>query len=95
MRIFWSIGILIISILLFLNIFQVFSYAQSFYLLNQSQKRVTLLSEDNESLEVNFSKSSSLTNIENYIALGGFVKAASPKYIPTLETSVAANQPNR
>ena len=90
MRIFFTLGILIIFILLFLNVFQVFSYAQSFYLLNQYQKQVGQISQDNEALEVSFSKSASLTNIENYISGGGFVKAAKSKYIPILETAVAA-----
>lgn len=95
MRIFLSISILIISFLLFLNIFQVFSFAQKFYLVNNYQTQINRTSKEVENLEVSLSKSASLSNIENYISGGGFVKAAKPKYIPILETSVAAKQPAR
>lgn len=79
--------ILITSLLIFC-VFQVGSLTQETYLIKDYEKRLASLSKESGILEINFSRTNSLSNIENYLQKENFVKANQVKYIQTLESSV-------
>jgi len=82
-------SILILNLLIFC-IFQVNALTKENYLVKSCEKKLTQLSEENEILKVNFSKTNSLVNLENYLENGNFEKAGQVRYIQILESSVAA-----
>jgi len=86
--------IIFISILapLVFYIFQVNTLANETYLIQSWEKKLSQLSGENETLEVNFSKANSLSNIENYLQNQNFEKVSQVKYIHILESSVAASR---
>jgi len=86
-RIFWILNFILI-ILLGLYIFQVGTLTQAIYLIKDYEKKLDSLSKENEILEINFSKSNSLSNIENFLSKENFVKSNKVKYIQILESSV-------
>jgi len=90
LRILGILGSVSIFALLVLYIFQVNSLAQEVFLIKDYQKNLAQLSENNEKLEINFAKFSSLENIENYLQNQNFekVNANQIKYIRILESSV-------
>ncbi|XOB46367.1 MAG: hypothetical protein ACKKMV_02865 [Candidatus Nealsonbacteria bacterium] len=71
-------------------LFQVGGLSQDIYLLEDYKIKLATLLENNKSLDINFSKMSSLSNIENYLANRDFVKPTQSqvKYIQILEGSV-------
>ena len=86
-RIFWILNFILI-ILLGLYIFQVGTLTQAIYLIKDYEKKLDSLSKENEILEINFSKSNSLSNLENFLSKENFVKSNKVKYIQILESSV-------
>lgn len=70
-------------------LFQVGGLSQDIYLLEDYKTKSATLLENNKSLDINFSKMSSLSNIENYLANRDFIKPSQVKYIQILEGSVA------
>jgi hypothetical protein len=90
-KMFLTLSFISISILLVLNIFQVNYLAQEISLVRTYEKKLNQLSENNEQLEIDWAKSSSLVNIEQYLQYHNF-KRVNPnqvKYIRILESSVA------
>jgi len=85
------IFILILALLVF-YIFQVNALTKETYLIQSCEEKLSQLSGENETLEVNFSKVNSLANIENYLQNQNFEKVSQVKYIHILESSVAANR---
>jgi len=77
----------VISLLVF-SIFQACSLAKENYLIKDSERKINNLTKENKTLEINFSKSNSLSNIENYLSKENFVKANQIKYIQIFESSV-------
>ena len=63
---------------------------QERYLLLEYEKKLGELSNENEMLGINLSKSKSLSNVENHLLNDNFVKATEVKYIQILEGSVVA-----
>ena len=88
-RIFWIFNFILI-ILLSLYIFQVGSLTKDIYLIKDYERKLDNLSKGNETLEINFSKSNSLSNIEDFLSKENFVKSNKVKYIQILESSVVA-----
>ena len=70
-------------------VFQVGALSKDIYLLDDYQRKLANLLENNNSLDINFSKVNSLSNIEDYLARTEFVKASHVKYIQILGGSVA------
>ena len=70
-------------------IFQVGALSKDIYLLDDYQRKLANLLDDNNSLDINFSKVNSLSNIEDYLARTDFIKASQVKYIQILGGSVA------
>jgi len=83
---------LISAILVFLifSIFQIGYLTQEIYLNQDYENKSEKLVNQNEILEIDFSKLNSLSNIEKYLAINNFVKANQIKYIQILESSVVA-----
>lgn len=91
-KVFLTIIFISILALLVFYIFQVNTLTKETYLIQSCEKKLSQLSGENETLEVNFSKANSLTNIENYLQRQNFEKVSQVKYIHILESSVAANR---
>jgi len=89
-KVFLTITFISILALLVFYIFQVNTLANETYLIQSCEKKLGQLSGENETLEVNFSKANSLSNIENYLQGQNFEKVSQVKYIHILESSVAA-----
>jgi hypothetical protein len=87
---FLTITFISILVLLVFYIFQVNTLANETYLIQSCEEKLSQLSGESETLEVNFSKVSSLSNIENYLQNQNFEKVSQVKYIYILESSVAA-----
>lgn len=87
---FLTITFISTLVLLVFYIFQVNTLANETYLIQSCEKKLSQLSGENETLEVNFSKASSLSNIENYLQNQNFEKVSQVKYIYILESSVVA-----
>ena len=82
---------LILGLFVLINyIFQVGALSKDIYLLDNYQRKLTKLLENNNSLDINFSKVNSLSNIEDYLLKGNFVKANHVKYIQIIGSSVAS-----
>lgn len=73
---------------LLLYIFQVNSYAKETYLIEDYQERIAQLTQENKGLEVSFSKTNSLSNVEEYLKSKNFEKVSQVTYIQILETQV-------
>jgi len=70
-------------------ILQVGALSQELYLIEDYENRLGMLLEKNKFLDINFSKMSSLSNLENYLMSRNFVKR-QVKYIQILESSVVS-----
>ena len=92
LTIFWTINLIFFSVLLIFYILQVGTLTQKIYLIADYEKRLEKLSQKNEVLEIEFSKSNSLANIENYLIGENFVKAnaSQVKYLQILESTVVS-----
>lgn len=69
-------------------IFQVNALTKERYLIRDYEKKVLQFSKTNEILEVNFSKTNSLTNAEKYLSSQIFEKTQNVRYIQLLEDQV-------
>lgn len=90
LRIFGMLNFILLIILFFLYIFQSSSLTKDIYQVEDYKRKLELLSKENEFLEVNFSKSNSLSKIENFLSNQSFIKSNKVKYIQILESSVVA-----
>ncbi len=91
-KVFLTIIFISMLALLVFYIFQVNTLTNETYLIQSCEEKLSQLSGENETLEVNFSKANSLANIENYLQRQNFEKVSQVKYIYILESSVAASR---
>ena len=91
-KVFLTVTFISILALLVFYIFQVNTLTKETYLIQSCEEKLSQLSGENETLEVNFSKVNSLANIENYLQNQNFEKVSQVKYIHILESSVAASR---
>lgn len=80
-KVFWATVFILMFFSLVSYIFQVNFLTREVYLIRDYEKKLTQLSQENENLEINFSKASSLSNIENYLQSQNFEKVSQIKYI--------------
>ena len=80
----------LILILVGFYVFQVGSITREKCLVKSHINTIFSLVEYNKSLSVNFSKASSLNNIDNHLSSNSFVKPVSVNYIEVLNGSVVA-----
>jgi len=89
---FWISIFISTLVLLVVCIFQINALTEEIYSVKSCEKEISQLSGENGILEVNFSKSNSLKNIETYFQNQNFEKVTQVKYIHILEGSVAAKK---
>ncbi len=88
LKIFWVSGLLITLSLLIVCIFQLNAYTREFYLIQEYERNLGQLTQENKMLEINFSQANSLRNMGNYAQI--FEKAEKVEYIRVLESTVLA-----
>ena len=88
LKIFGILTFLIILSLLIVCIFQLNAYTGEFYLIQDYERQLNQLSQENKNLEINFSQADSLRNMGNYAQI--FEKAEEVEYIRVLESTVLA-----
>ncbi len=88
LKIFWLINLLLTFSLLVFYILQVNSLTNETYLIKNYERKLTQISQENETLNIDFSKFYSLANVENYLLNQNFEKAKQTKYIQILENTV-------
>jgi len=79
LRLLWFCLVVSLVIIFCLTIIQMSFYAQEIFLIKNYESRIADLKEENKNLEVEFSKSNSLSNLQDY--LKNFEKAKNIKYI--------------
>lgn len=90
LKIYWTILLISILFLLSFYVFQINSLTKEVYSVRNYEKKLDTLTEENKTLEINFTKISSLTQVENYLLGQNFEKATKVKYIKLLGSQVAA-----
>lgn len=89
----WVFAFILISSLLAIYIIQVGSLARDKYLLKSYGEELASLSKNNKFLDIDFSKMSSLSRVDQILAENsGFVKVKSDniKYIKIIESSIVS-----
>jgi len=92
LKLFWILSLISILALLVLYIFQVNSLTREVYFIKSQEERLKTLTQENEALEVDFSKAGSLANLESYLQGKNFEKANQVRYIQILESSVVKSR---
>ncbi len=88
LKIFWIFIVFLIFSLLVVCIFQLNAYTEEFYLIQEYERNLSQLTQENKMLEINFSQADSLKNIGNYAQI--FEKTEKVEYIRVLESTVLA-----
>jgi len=88
LKLFWGLILISIIFLLVFYVFQVNFLTRETYLIQNSEEKLKEITQENENLEIEFSKSNSLANLEKYLSNQNFEKASSVKYIKILESEV-------
>jgi len=89
LRIFLIFGCILVLTLYLFYIVQVNQLAREQFLLQDYKEKISQLLEHNEALKIDWSKSNSLNNIEDYLQNHNFGKVGQVSYIRILESSVA------
>ena len=84
LKLFYILTFLSIFSLLVFYIFQINSIIQKTYLLQNYEKELTKLQEENQNLEINFAKSNSLENLESLVQNLNYEKVEKIRYIQVL-----------
>lgn len=87
-KMFWILSFILMIFLLIFYILQVNLLAEETYKIQDYQKKIDKISQENESLLSNALKLSSLSNIETIIKDFGFEKTQKIHYIQVLERQV-------
>ena len=80
--------LLIIFSFLIVFIYQLNAYTAEIYFIQNSEKKINQLTQENKTLGINLAKANSLWNIGNYVQ--NFEKAGKIEYIRVLESTVLA-----
>lgn len=88
LKTFWALSFISIIILLVFYIFQINSVTSESYLLQNYQKRLNQLRQENEILEIDLAQVNSLINVEKQIETLGFEKVDKVYYIQVLESQI-------
>jgi len=90
LRFFWIVTIILITILLFLYVFQANMMIKGASLIESYKYEIDQICGQNKDLEIAFSQKNSLKNFENILEDLNYEKVTKIDYIRILETSVAA-----
>lgn len=89
LRIFWVLSFISIISFLVLYIFQINSIISKGYQIQNLRKRLDGTAKENRILEINYSQTKSLENVEKKAQELGFEKIGKTNYFQVLENSVA------
>lgn len=89
LKTFWSLSFISIIILSTFYIFQINSVVSESYLLQNYQKKLNQLRQENLILEINLAQVNFLGNVEKKIENLGFEKVDKVYYIQVLENQIA------
>jgi len=92
LKFFWILSLFSIISLLIFYIFQVNAMIGKIYLIQNYQREIKELSQENKALQVNFSQVNSLPAIESLVKNLNFEKAEKIHYIQALESHVVAEK---
>jgi len=81
----------ILALLLF-SLYQVNEMTRTFYLMQGYEKKISLISQEQEGLENNLSQSKSMGDIETAIKSLGFEPVGAMRYVKSSEGGVAVRQ---
>jgi hypothetical protein len=87
LKILWFLTLFSLIFVFCLTIFQMSLYAQEIFLIKSYEKKISTLKEENKNLEIEFSQTNSLSNLNEY--LKDFEKVKNVKYIKLTGSSVA------
>ena len=82
--------VFLILFLVSVYVFQIGSLTREKYLMKSYKSSIFSLSEYNKSLSIDFSKASSLNNIDGHLSSNNFIKPINVNYIEVLDSSVVA-----
>jgi hypothetical protein len=85
---FWILSFILIATLLISYIFQINSLAEETYRIQNYQKKINQIAQENDNLLASSLKQNSLSNIETLIKDSGFERAQNIHYIEVLERQV-------
>ncbi|XOB41708.1 MAG: hypothetical protein ACKKMS_03260 [Candidatus Nealsonbacteria bacterium] len=88
LKAFWILSFISIISLLIFYIFQVNAMIGETYLIQNYQRKIKELSQENKTLEINFSQANSLSTIETLVKNLNFEKVERIHYIQVLESQV-------
>jgi hypothetical protein len=87
---FWFLMFVLAFALMVCCIFQINAQTRESYLIIQYQQQISLLTEQNKALEIDYSKTSSLRNIGDFMEKQEFVRSNQIEYVQLLgETAFA------
>jgi len=81
LKVFLMTTFILMLLSLVIYIFQVNFLTREVYLIGDYEKQLTQLTQENENLEIGFSKANSLTNLDHYLQNEKFEKVSQVKYI--------------
>lgn len=90
LRIFWLLMSILITTLLIFYIFQINAITKDFYVLKTHQKQLAELSQENKNIEMSYSQTNSLKNIESLVKTLDYRKVEKIHYIRVLGGIVAS-----
>ena len=82
--------VFLILLLVGVYVFQIGSLTREKYLIKSYKNNIFSLSEYNKSLSIDFSKASSLNNIDSHLSSNNFIKPKNINYIEVLDSSIVA-----
>lgn len=85
-----SCFVFLILLLVGVYIFQIGSLTREKYLMKSYKNSIFSLLEYNKILSIDFSKASSLNNIDGHLSNNNFIKPRSVNYIEVLDSSIVA-----
>jgi len=92
LKLFWVLSLISVLALLVLYIFQVNSLTREVYFIENQEEKLKVITQENEALEIDFSRAGSLANLESYLQDKNFEKAKQVRYIQILESSVVTSR---
>jgi len=90
LKILWFFSFLTLLSLFVVCIFQLNAYTKELYSLQNYEKRLDQLTQENKLLEIDFSRANSLANMGGLIQGQAFEKAGKIEYIRILESTALA-----
>ena len=88
LKFLWPAGFSSIIFLIVFCVFQLNAYTKSYYFIQNAQNQLSQLTEENRNLEISFSNTNSLNNIDEHIK--NFEAITKIEYIRILEGTVLA-----